>query len=552
MPFSVVRVHGSPISAGNVCTVRPHAFRYVCHVDCWELKPFCPAGVTGIILGWQYRFCALLYSTTFWYLLALDKSRWNNHSYLFALLSLLMATNDGHAKWSLDAYLNKFAGDAQIPFWQYFLMRFQIFLVYFYAGVKKIHPDWLQGNSMVLLSQKWVFTWIRPLVPAYYIDYYLIHLGGFLFDLVVGFLLLTGSTRPVAFVLCIIFNTTNSTMFAIGKHDWCSQRSYITTLPIPGMFPWAMLAVMPIFCSPDWPLKLGNAFSLNKNLESTSRKLKSMNPNRHSRLTIKQKWQLILISAYVVVQVTLPWAYFVLPGTVTWSHGLYGYNWDMMVHNWQHVHATIQTKLLLVDRFNSSVANYHYHYLNPDKWTLTKRWYHHADLTIQYAQCARRQLVEHYGSRLVNVSLYLDVWCSLNGRFAQRMYRSDIDLLQAHWSPWKMNEWVVPLIPTPMRWRTRNGPVYRHLEPESQNASMTIYLADRAGGVMVNHIGTHLDVDPQLHAIRGWLHVRIGPRSFWMASNSSVALPRGSVIAISVPKSEPSFYAIVYPRVSII
>lgn len=119
-------------------------------------------GAFGIFLGWQYRLCAALYCFAYWYLFIIEKSRWNNHSYLFGLLSLFMLLTDGHAKWSLDRGWSGLSHQqAMVPRWHYFLFRFQIFLLYFYAGVKKIDADWLAGYSMVGLAKTWIFAPFR-------------------------------------------------------------------------------------------------------------------------------------------------------------------------------------------------------------------------------------------------------------------------------------------------------------------------------------------------------------------------------------------------------
>lgn len=47
--------------------------------------------------------------------------------------------------------------DGKIPLWNYFILRFQFFLLYFLAGLKKTDRDWLSGYSVVSLSGHWVF-----------------------------------------------------------------------------------------------------------------------------------------------------------------------------------------------------------------------------------------------------------------------------------------------------------------------------------------------------------------------------------------------------------
>lgn len=276
-----------------------------------------------------------------------------------------------------------------------------------------------------------------------------------MFDISVGFLFLWPRARPLAFAACAYFNLANSQMFNIG------------------MFPWSMLAVMPIFSSPDWPLGLINYFT-----PKSKQNHKHLSQTETNTLKLHQWAKLSLLSMYMLVQLILPFAYLWLPGFNTWTNGLYGYNWDMMIHNWQHVHASVR----LVEQSENQLGrtNNRVFYLDPEQLTVTNRWYHHADMVMQFAQCIKRQLHPQK-----TYSLYLDVWSSLNGRFSQRMYDSRQDLFRVRWSPWRHNHaWVLPLISNQRRWRDRYGPTHPHLEPEARNGSMSVYISDFKGQLL--------------------------------------------------------------------
>ena len=45
-----------------------------------------------------------------------------------------------------------------------------------------------------------------------------------------------------------------------------------------------------------------------------------------------------------------------------------------------------------------------------------------------------------------NLSIYIDVWCSLNGRFQQRMFNPNVDLLTVDWHPFKPVSFLMPLL----------------------------------------------------------------------------------------------------------
>lgn len=118
-------------------------------------------GEVGILLGIFYRFSCLLFVVTYWYLFLLDKTTWNNHSYLFGLIGILLLFTDANRYWSLDGLLLKKKRHAHIPLWNYGIFRFQIFIVYFIAGLKKLDMDWVSGYSMHSIASHYVFAPFR-------------------------------------------------------------------------------------------------------------------------------------------------------------------------------------------------------------------------------------------------------------------------------------------------------------------------------------------------------------------------------------------------------
>lgn len=47
-------------------------------------------GALGIALGYKFKKSALMFTIIYWYIILLDKSFWNNHSYLFGLIGILL------------------------------------------------------------------------------------------------------------------------------------------------------------------------------------------------------------------------------------------------------------------------------------------------------------------------------------------------------------------------------------------------------------------------------------------------------------------------------
>ncbi|XP_078480494.1 LOW QUALITY PROTEIN: vitamin K-dependent gamma-carboxylase-like [Lampetra planeri] len=195
-------------------------------------------GAVGMTLGCAYRVSCVMFVLPYWFLFALDKSSWNNHSYLYGLIATQLTLCDAHRFWSVDGLVRRGVCNTHAPLWNYWLLRFQIFVVYFIAGLKKMDSDWLMGYSMGNLSRHWLFSPFKVVLSEQWTSLLVIHGCGFLLDLSAGFLLLLDATRPLALTALTYFHAMNSQLFNIG------------------MFPYAMMATSALFCSHDWPRKL--------------------------------------------------------------------------------------------------------------------------------------------------------------------------------------------------------------------------------------------------------------------------------------------------------
>ncbi|KAM7304987.1 vitamin K-dependent gamma-carboxylase [Ixodes scapularis] len=311
---------------------------------------------------------------------------------------------------SVDSWRSKFLNNTDVPRWNYILIRAQIFCVYFIAGLKKMDKDWIGGHSMRGLSKHWVFDGFKLILSEEQIDFYVVHWGGFLLDLTVGFVMATATIRPVGALFCILFNAMNSRMFTIG------------------MFPYTMIALSPTFFDCRWPKALiercpsrlrsftPDTANTKPNLEQCWYPIESKGCDEGRPPPMRQlrKWKMttFFICLHFALQLFLPYSHGITKGYNTWTEGSYGYSWDMMVHNWRPIHI----KTVLYDNSTGKA-----HFLNPEQFTTSTRWYHQADMVVQFAHCVRDRVRQEFGMK--NVEFYIDVWMSLNGRFAQRFER---------------------------------------------------------------------------------------------------------------------------------
>ncbi|XP_055629743.1 vitamin K-dependent gamma-carboxylase isoform X2 [Toxorhynchites rutilus septentrionalis] len=402
-------------------------------------------GSLGITLGYRYRVSTMMFVTTYWYVFLLDKSAWNNHSYLYGLLGIIFLFTDA------NRCLNH-STQQDVPFWNYFLLKYQFFILYFLAGLKKMNAEWLSGYAMTNLSYHWVFFPFRLLLGAKFTDLLIIHWFGCIFDTFVVFFLIYAPTRKIATLFACAFHLMNSRLFHIG------------------MFPWVCLAQLPLFYSAHWPrvmLKKPPEWS-----ESVS---------KTNQLSKKRRMVTCSVLCYCVLQLFLPYSHSLTKGYNNWTNGLYGYSWDMMVHAWD----TVLTSIKVVDNAQNQSL-----YLQPYAFVDNDRWTKHADMAYQFAHCIDRNMREKSGAHqkeASNHSIYFDIWCSLNGRFLQRIFNPEVDILTAKWSPFEPVQWLLPLLHEFTEMRTMIQSVTEDVHSWS-NESDVLFVADFPGLTLDNYI----------------------------------------------------------------
>ncbi|MFO0946032.1 MAG: HTTM domain-containing protein [Planctomycetota bacterium] len=218
-------------------------------------------GVCGICLalGLAYRISATASFLVWTYIFLIEQSSYNNHYYLMSMIAFLLIWMPADRWYSLDRVLDEGKSSLptpirfSIPFWPVFLLRAQLFLVYFYGGITKLNADWLVEAAPLKywLRQNNVLQPIRPFVSkdvleqlnqfvqsdavAYFLAY-----TGTIYDLAIGFLLIFRRTRILGFTLTVIFHFMN----------------HVLLFDDIGVFPYLGVAATTIFLEPDWPRRV--------------------------------------------------------------------------------------------------------------------------------------------------------------------------------------------------------------------------------------------------------------------------------------------------------
>ncbi len=193
----------------------------------------------AVAAGFLYRASVVLLLLGFAYVQLLDVTNYLNHYYLVVLLLALFACMPLGRAYSVDAWLFPRRRRAHFPAWCTHLLRFQVGVVYFYAGLAKLNADWLLGAQPLnlWLSARTHLPIVGPLLGQLWVAYAM-SWAGFLFDTSVPFWLSWRKSRPYAYAVVIAFHAATQALFPIG------------------MFPTIMVSSALVFFPLDWPRAL--------------------------------------------------------------------------------------------------------------------------------------------------------------------------------------------------------------------------------------------------------------------------------------------------------
>jgi hypothetical protein len=265
-------------------------------------------GILGffVAIGFCYRASTILLWLSYTYFLLLDEARFVNHTYLICLFSFLLIFVPAHRAFSIDAWFRPKIRAQTIPFWCLWLLRFQIGVVYFFAGVAKIAPDWLRGEP---IRFRFRAQSAFPIIGRFLHEDWAVYAasyGSLLLDLFVVPLLIWRRTRVAAFCLALLFHLMNARLFPIG------------------IFPWLVIAATTLYFSPDWPRRLIALVRWRKeHVDLAGMRESTPQSNRALVLT--------LVGLYAAIQILLPLRHLLTPGGLEWNQAEHRFSWRMML-----------------------------------------------------------------------------------------------------------------------------------------------------------------------------------------------------------------------------
>ena len=378
---------------------------------------FAIMGFLGILiaLGSLYRFSIIVFAMMWSLTYFAQKTSYNNHYYLFMLVSWAMTVIPAHHFFSIDSLIFPRTKRLTCKNWVPVFFIIQMFIVYTFAALNKIYPDWFNGTFLNahfikfanILDHRYHLDGLAKIIGS--IEFaQVFSWGGFLFDLLIVPAMLWSRTRAFAIKCAIFFHVFNSIFFGIG------------------IFPFFALAMMIFFYD---PVKVQEIFF----------KTKSFMMDRNDEdglITTRRVAFSYLLMIYFLWQIYLPVRHLLIPGNVFWTEEGHRIAWRMMLRsrsNETEVYVKIPDKKGKYGPREKVNLN---RYLTPRQQS---RFGSQADMIWQMAQFIK----EDYARQgIKDVKVFVDAKVSVNGSEYYQYTNPNVNLAKVKWSYFGHQDWL--------------------------------------------------------------------------------------------------------------
>lgn len=366
---------------------------------------FAVMGLFGLLvmLGYRYRFSIIMYTVMWAGVYFMQKTSYNNHYYLLLLLLIIMSVLPAANYFSLDVKRNPSLKKISMPRWVVLFIIIQLWIVYTYASVAKLYPDWLDYTvAKNLMLGKINYPIVGELLQHHWAHISITYFG-ILFDLLIVPLLLWRRTRLIAFCFSIFFHLFNSIVFQIG------------------IFPYMSLAFTVFFFSRE-------------RMHQVFMKKKEFYDDNEIIVPSYKKTLLVLASIWFVIQIALPVRHWVIPGDVLWTEEGHRMSWRMMLRG-----RSGMTNFYILDKNDPNAKK---KYINKNDYLSKKQLRTVStkpDAMWQFAQ----RLKKEYDTKGKDVAVYVKSKVSVNGKKHRDFIDPEVDLASVPWNYFSTNPWII-------------------------------------------------------------------------------------------------------------
>ena len=365
-----------------------------------------------IALGCFFRIAAITFFLLFTYVELIDKTNYLNHYYFISIASFLLIFLPAHRYFSLDVLRNKNLFATHTPNYFILTIKFQVFVVYFFAGLAKVNSDWLLHAQPLkiwlpahsempvigsLLTKEWV---------AYFFSWF-----GCIYDLAIPFLLFIPRFVKPTYFFVIVFHLATSLLFNIG------------------MFPYIMITLTTIFFTEKFHIqiieKMRSVFSKNS---FTDTQLFFAPKNNVYKLFI------IFFVTHFSIQLLMPFRYALYDGNLFWTEQGYRFSWRVMLME------KAGTAFFYVREKSTGkeieVSNCDYLTPMQEKMMATQ-----PDMLINYAHFLKQEFIQK--GIVKDPEIVVESYVTLNGKASRLIVdkTTDLSLEEDNLKPKK---WIIP------------------------------------------------------------------------------------------------------------
>lgn len=365
---------------------------------------FALMGIFGIfvMIGFKYRWSMIAYTILWAGVYYMQKSSYNNHYYLLLLLCMLMSTLPAGNYFSIDVKKNPALKKIAMPRWCLLFIIIQLWIVYTYASVAKLYPDWLDYTvARNLMLSRADYPIVGSILQKHWTHVSITYFG-ILFDLLIIPLLLWKRTRLAAFCISIFFHLFNSFVFQIG------------------IFPYLSLAFSVFFFSKE---RIHKIFMPKKEFYTDNEII----------VPSYRKLLIPALSIWFLIQLALPVRHWFIPGDVLWTEEGHKLSWRMMLRGRSgHTNFYIEFK----DNNCRRVRIEKNQYLTKKQRRIVNT---KPDAIWQFAQFLKKE----HEKKGMNIAVYASSRVSVNGKKSRVLIDPDVDLTSVDWNYFTTNPWVI-------------------------------------------------------------------------------------------------------------
>ncbi len=367
-----------------------------------------------VAFGYRYRLAIIVF-TILWAMTYFNqKTHYNNHYYLILLISFLMCLVPANTYASADVQSGRVEASLTCPKWATRIFMLQVAIVYFYAAVAKLYPDWLVGKPIeIWLTHKsyqsflWndnVAQFLSDIFSKHSTHLFLAYMG-IIFDfLVIPFFMWNKWSRWLALISSLVFHLTNSALFHIG------------------VFPYFALSFVIFYFEPE---TIRQHFLKNKPQLSQA----SLN----NQLPVQTPSYLMpILLVYFFIQILLPLRHHAIPGNVLWDESGHRLSWRMMLRTkYGRTQFYVTADGLEKERINTR------DYIRPHQ---INDAYAKPDIMWPLAQ----HIAKDYRDRgYENVRVFIDSKLSVNDRPLEQFTNPDFNVADVSWQYFNRQPWVL-------------------------------------------------------------------------------------------------------------